>query len=208
MASIGMSVSGYALAEFEISQMDLSGTDLLAIDQPAVNASLAVEVQVLDLFTEMRAPIFRHLLWLHLHADQAEDVVQETFLRLHQHQFRPDFKRQNLRGWVWRVAHNLGVNVRLATNRKENGRELELGEVSAWLVDPGSNPEETLEQRQREERIAAAIEILNDRDQQCMELRAQGLGYRQIAARMGIGRSTVADTLERVTNHLRSQSSL
>jgi DNA-binding CsgD family transcriptional regulator len=47
---------------------------------------------------------------------------------------------------------------------------------------------------------------LNERDRQCMHLRAQGLGYRQIASVMGVGRSTVADTLDRVTTILRSCS--
>ena len=163
-----------------------------------------MEDQVMDLFTEMRLPIFRHLVWLHLRTDQAEDVIQETFLRLYQHLSRATFTRQNLRGWVWRVAHNLGVNVRMATSRKENSTELDLDDVSQWLVDPCPNPEQTLQQYQSEQRIATGIEELNERDRQCIHLRAQGLGYRQIASVLGMGRSTVADTLDRVTTFLRS----
>jgi RNA polymerase sigma-70 factor (ECF subfamily) len=196
MPSMGISAGGETFAALE-----LAAPRSLAPDD-----SLSAEDQVLLLFEEMRLPIFRHLVWLHLRADQAEDVVQETFLRLYQHLSRSSFERHNLRGWVWRVAHNLGVNLAMATSRKEGGTELDLGEVSEWLADPGPNPEQALEQMQRTERVAAGFESLNERDRQCVHLRAQGLGYRQIASVLGMGRSTVADTLDRITAFLRSHS--
>ena len=196
MPSMGISAGGETFVALE-----LAAPRSLAPDD-----SLSAEDQVLLLVEEMRLPIFRHLVWLHLRADQAEDVVQETFLRLYQHLSRSSFERHNLRGWVWRVAHNLGVNLAMATSRKEGGTELDLGEVSEWLADPGPNPEQALEQMQRTERVAAGFESLNERDRQCVHLRAQGLGYRQIASVLGMGRSTVADTLDRITAFLRSHS--
>ena len=196
MSSVGLSAGGETFGALELG----------APQSFAADDTLSVEDQVLLLFEEMRLPIFRHLVWLHLRADQAEDVVQETFLRLYQHLSRSSFERHNLRGWVWRVAHNLGVNLAMATSRKEGGTELDLGEVSEWLADPGPNPEQALEQMQRTERVAAGFESLNERDRQCVHLRAQGLGYRQIASVLGMGRSTVADTLDRITAFLRSHS--
>jgi len=196
MGRFGLSASGETLGTMELSTPELAAPDEV----------LSAEDQVLELFTEMRLPIFRHLVWLHLRADQAEDIVQETFLRLFQHLSRVNFPRRNLRGWVWRVAHNLGVNVRIATSRKKNGTELDLGEASELLIDPYPNPEQTLQECQSEQRVAAAIQKLNERDLQCLHLRAQGLGYRQIASVLGVGRSTVADTLDRVTTFLRSYS--
>jgi RNA polymerase sigma-70 factor (ECF subfamily) len=197
MAGFSLSASG---------ETTLSTLELSAKESAAAGGVLSVEDQVLELFTEMRLPIFRHLVWLHLRADQAEDIVQETFLRLFQHLSRANCNRHNLRGWVWRVAHNLGVNLCIATTRKKNGTELDLSEVSEWLIDPYPNPERALQQHQAEQRVAAGIQELNERDLQCLHLRAQGLGYRQIASVLGIGRSTVADTLDRVTNFLRSHS--
>lgn len=206
MASIGLSASGDRFAALELSASELSRTELSITEALTPDASISTEDQVMELFGEMRAPIFRHLVWLHLRADQAEDIVQETFLRLHQQLSRADFSRHNLRGWVWRVAHNLGVNLRMATNRKENRTELELEDASEWLADPNPNPEQVLQRNQREQRVVAGIQELNERDRQCVHLRAQGLGYRQIASVLGMGRSTVADTLERVTAFLRSHS--
>lgn len=196
MSSIGLSAGGETFVALE-----LAAPKSLAPDE-----TVSVEDQVLELFAEMRLPVFRHLIWLHLRADQAEDIVQETFLRLYEHLSRADLARHNLRGWVWRVAHNLGVNLAMATRRKENGTELDLGEVSEWLADPSPNPEQALERLQSAERVAAGFETLNERDRQCVHLRAQGLGYRQIASVLGVGRSTVADTLGRITSFLRSHS--
>ncbi len=195
MASIGLSANVEAFAEREFSSSK----------SPAHEEALSVEDQVLELFSEMRLPIFRHLLWLHLRADQAEDIVQETFLRLYEQLSQAELTRQNLKGWVWRVAHNLGVNVCVATRRKETGTELDLADVSNWLVDPRPNPEQTFSSHQANARVEARVRELSDRDRQCVHLRAQGFGYRQIASMLGMGRSTVADTLDRVTKFLRGQ---
>jgi RNA polymerase sigma factor (sigma-70 family) len=91
-------------------------------------------------------------------------------------------------------------------NRKENGTELDLDTISARLVDPSPNPEQTFERSQIEQKVSAGFQKLNERERQCVHLRVQGLGYRQIATVLGIGRSTVADTLDRVTTLLRSYS--
>jgi RNA polymerase sigma-70 factor, ECF subfamily len=180
--------------------------EFLAANQPIPGSS--PEQLILKLFTEMRAPVFRHLLWLHLRPDQAEDVIQETFLRLYQHLSRSSFHGYNLRGWVWRVAHNLGLNLQMAARRKEVRDELALQEVANSLFDPGPNPEQVVVWRQCELRVAGAIRKLSDRDRQCIHLRARGLGYRQIASVLRIGRSTVADTLVRATALLRSYGRL
>jgi RNA polymerase sigma-70 factor (ECF subfamily) len=186
--------------------MDARSGNLHSANLPASVEADQVEDSILELFTEMRTPVLRHLLWMNLRPDQAEDVLQETFLRLYQHLLREEFSRRNLRGWIWRVAHNLGVNLRLTANRNENGAELALEDVSSWLADSSPNPEQILQQRQKDDRIDGGLQSLTQRDQQCVHLRAQGLGYRQIASVMGIGRSTVADTLSRVTDFLRSYS--
>ena len=183
-----------------------SAHGLVAMDFSRPIETVSVEDQVMELFTEMHAPIYRHLIWLHLQSDQAEDIVQETFLRLYQHLSRPNAPRRNLRGWVWRVAHNLGLNLCVSSNRMQSRKELNLDEISTWLVDPGLNPEQSLLQSQSEQRLNVGIERLSARDRLCIDLRAQGMGYREIASVLGIGRSTVADTLVRVTTFLRSFS--
>ena len=96
--------------------LNTDSNPVVALDLGLPVRTLSLEEELIELFSEMRAPLQRHLLWLNLTPDQAEDVVQETFLRLFQHLSRPDFERRNLRGWVWRVAHNLGLNLRTREN--------------------------------------------------------------------------------------------
>jgi RNA polymerase sigma-70 factor (ECF subfamily) len=186
--------------------LSVNGEGSLSLDFATRNDAVSVEDQVMELFLDMRIPILRHLLWMNLRPDQAEDILQDTFLRLYLQLTQTEFPQRNLRGWTWRVAHNLGVNLRLAMNRKENGTELDLDTISARLVDPSPNPEQTFERSQIEQKVSAGFQKLNERERQCVHLRVQGLGYRQIATVLGIGRSTVADTLDRVTTLLRSYS--
>ena len=194
MASVGLSASCNGFGD----------TELAAIEIGAPHDGMSPEDNVMQLFGEMRAPLLHHLTWLNLHMDQAEDAIQETFLRLYQQLKSNSLSRHNLRGWVWRVAHNLGIDMRTAANRQKQSAELDLGQIAGWLVDPGPSPEQTFQQRQCERKIGAAIRQLNERDRKCLRLRVQGHGYRQIASMMGMGKSTVVDTVDRVTVLLRS----
>lgn len=180
------------------------GENLFPFGIGSSEESLSPEVLVMNMFSVMRTPLYRHLLWMSLSRDEAEDIIQETFLRFYQHLSSGKLPHYNLRGWVWRVAHNLALDLRSAASRKRNGAEMNLETVSDWLVDPGPNPQQIAEWKQSRQRVQAGIEQLTERDRQCMHLRVQGLGYRQIASILGIGRSTVADTLDRVTMFLRS----
>src|ERR1700744_3949871 len=67
-----------------------------------------VEREVLRLFEEFRDPLLRYGLSLGLAAHDAEEVVQETFLALFRH-LQQGRSRENLRGWLFRVTHNLAL---------------------------------------------------------------------------------------------------
>src|SRR5580658_99264 len=80
-------------------------------------APSADEQQVIQLFDELRNRLLRYLLALGLPVHEGEEVIQEAFLALFQHLQRGR-SRQNLRGWIFRVAHNLGLKRRLARARE------------------------------------------------------------------------------------------
>ena len=77
-------------------------------DAPAPTAD---EQEVIQLFDELRNRLLRYLLAFGLPAHESEEVIQEVFLALFQH-LRRGRSRENLRGWVFRVAHNLGLKRR------------------------------------------------------------------------------------------------
>jgi RNA polymerase sigma-70 factor, ECF subfamily len=72
-----------------------------------------IEITVVGLFDEFRNPIFRYALSLALPAHDAEEITREVFLSLFQHLKRGK-SRPNLRGWIFRVAHNLALKHRHA----------------------------------------------------------------------------------------------
>jgi RNA polymerase sigma-70 factor, ECF subfamily len=148
----------------------------------------ADEQQVIDLFDELRPRLLRYLLGFGLPAQDAEEVIQEVFLALFQHLQRGK-SRQNLRGWIFRVAHNVGLKRRLATTRETV--------LESERPDPTENPEEQLLNSQRHQRLQAVLRALPEQDQCCLFLRAEGLRYRDIAEVLDISLASVSASLTR-----------
>src|SRR6202521_1153296 len=61
------------------------------------------------LYRELRKPLLRYLVCLGLSSDEAQDVVQDAFLILHRH-LASGGSQENIRGWLFRVAHNQARN--------------------------------------------------------------------------------------------------
>src|SRR5215469_4681171 len=76
-----------------------------------------LEKEVTSLFDDMRTPVLRYLSSFGLSPDDSEEVLQEVFLSLFLH-LRSGKPRSNLRGWVFRVAHNLGLKRRETVRRR------------------------------------------------------------------------------------------
>ena len=154
-----------------------------------------LEEEVTALFDELHHPVFRYLLSLGLPAEDGEEVVQETFLALFQHLLRGK-PRSNLRGWVFRVAHNLALKRRRA-NHGNLRVFVPCGETSGQGLDPTPSPEEQALHRQRQQRLLAAVRALPEQDRNCLHLRAEGLRYREIAKVLGMSLGAVSLSLHR-----------
>lgn len=169
-----------------------------AIGSPHATAPARSEL-VVQLFDELRRPLLRYLLAFGLSVADGEEVVQEAFFALFQHlgRQRPP---GNLRGWLFRVAHNLGLKRRLAARREASGAALD--DLAGTRPDPGENPEEQMLSAQRERRFQAALGALAEQDRWCLALRAEGLSYRDIATVLGISLGSVAGSLTRSLDRL------
>src|SRR5208282_5452579 len=158
--------------------------------------SSPLEVEVVELFDEMRDRLLRYLLFLGLSVHDGEEIIQESFLLLFQH-LRLGKSRQNLRGWVFRVARNLALKER-AANQLRSRRMVEFDEsLPGQSVDGNCNPEEQLQSRMRQRRLLAVVRALPEQDQSCLCMRAEGLRYREIAEALGISLGSVAASLAR-----------
>jgi RNA polymerase sigma-70 factor (ECF subfamily) len=152
-----------------------------------------IEIEVMALFDQFRNPILRYSLSLGIPAHDAEEVAQEVFLSLFQH-LRRGKCRRNLRGWIFRVAHNLALKHRHANQISRDAITSDRT-VAEGQLDPSPDPESQLSFTQRRRRLLAAVSALPESDQYCLRLRAEGLRYREIAAVLGISLGAVSISL-------------
>ena len=149
------------------------------------------------LYRELRKPLLRYLAGLGLSADEAQDVVQDAFLSLHKH-LAADGSQENIRSWLFRVAHNAARNCQQSYARR-------MGEPLDPIFDITSSadtPEQTVLAQERFRRLDTAVHALAAQERECLMLRAEGLRYREIGEVLGIPTSTVADTVERAIKKL------
>ena len=163
--------------------------------------------RVILLFDEFRDSLFRYLRWLGCAPDEADDLLQETFVRLHSH-LRAGRPAENLRAWLFRVAGNLVRDERKSGRRRlqeplEDADGAARG-AAAW-ADPRIGPEQMLLAKESVELLHAAIRRLPRDQRRCLALRSEGFRYREIAEVLGIGVTTVADALRRAVNTLASE---
>src|SRR5579884_2185285 len=142
-------------------------------------------------FADLRDPVCRYLVALGLQRHDAEEILQETFLRLCRHTALAT--DANLRGWVFRVAHNLARDDQRRRQRRPAVR------MEMWHADepdPRATPEQQLIADERLRRVAKALQKLPREQQYCVHLRAEGLRYREIAEVLDVGVSTAADWIQ------------
>ena len=149
---------------------------------------------VLDLYDQEHIAIRRYLIFLGLGSDAAQEIVQDAFLKLHEH-LLANGDRRNLRAWLYRVAHNLGRNAQTSA-RVTKTHALDEG-VRAHVRANLSSVEEQLLEAERNARVREAINGLSAAQRECLVLRAQGLKYREIAEALNLSISTVGENVQR-----------
>ena len=134
-------------------------------------------------------PLVRFGATLGVDNDTAEDVAQESFVRLWEH--RETLKLDgSLRGLLYRIARNVSID----KLRKGAARERAAAGVDASAEIP--SPYEHVVKRELHSIIDAAIEALPQRRREVFLLvRCHGLSHREVAATLGLKPQTVANHL-------------
>jgi RNA polymerase sigma-70 factor (ECF subfamily) len=154
-----------------------------------------IETEVMSLFEQYRAPLLRYSVSFGVPIADAEEIVQEVFLSLFRH-LRLGRSRRNLRGWIFRVAHNLTLKRRYA-NRRQSELLDDDAKIAALPSDPSGNPEESCKNAERQHQLLAIVQALPEIEQSCLRMRAEGLRYREIATVLGISLGSVSVFLTR-----------
>jgi RNA polymerase sigma-70 factor (ECF subfamily) len=132
---------------------------------------------------------------------EADDIIQDTFFRLFR-TVQAGVKVENLRSWLFRVAHNLSQNLqkrerRLVSETAEEGHSSPLEKQ-----DSAPSPEELYIHKEQLLLLDRAVSRLPKVQQECLHLRAEGLRYREIAEILGISVSGVGELLKRAVVRL------
>jgi RNA polymerase sigma-70 factor (ECF subfamily) len=189
-------MSGFVLTmSLPESQMGFPAILARTADSVPDTACSEIENEVVGLFDEYRGRLLRYVLSIGLTAGHGEEIVQDVFLALFRH-LRLGRPKDNLRGWIFRVAHNLALKTRMSEQTRPDRAEFD-DAVAAAQVDPQPNPEQQLASVQRQKILMATVRALPERDQYCLNLRAEGLRYREIAEILEMSLGAVANSLSR-----------
>ena len=159
---------------------------------------MTLSEKVLSLFQQLRAPVFRYLLRRTQDAARAEDLTQETFLRLYRH-LEEERPLDNPKAWLLTVAHHLAIDTSRNERREKDWDERIWKDIEESRSSEGTDPEKLLLQRERLHHLHRAVLNLTPLQRQCLHLRAEGLRYREIAELLDLSISTVVDAVRRAT---------
>jgi len=150
---------------------------------------------VLDLYDRDHLGLRRYVAFLGTDPDTVQEVVQESFLRVHQHLLSGG-DRTNLRAWLYRVAHNLVRNMRSSARIGKTDSLPDLTD-SMDVRDPAISAEDGVLAAERNMRFKLALEELSPAQRDCLALRTRGLKYREIGEVLNLSVSSVGENVQR-----------
>jgi len=163
--------------------------------------SLGIEEWICAQYRDLGPGLRRYLVRLLGESGSAEDIVQEVFLRLYE-AVRQEQRIENLRSWTFQVGHNMAID-------QQRRRDVEWWAARAFrreeLRADAPNSETALLQAERRRLVQAALSLVTPQERQVLELRAEGLRYREIAEVMGLHVSTVSTFLLRAVRKIARQ---
>ena len=144
--------------------------------------------------------LYRVALSVLRNAAEAEDVVQDTFVRVLQHGRRLSDVRE-MRPWLVRIAWNLAID------RKRRAPVEQMDEVfAAGMVSREMAADEALAEAGRMRAVMNAIDKLPRREREALLLSAmEELSTAEIGAVLGRSESSVRSLLFRARGHLREK---
>jgi RNA polymerase sigma-70 factor, ECF subfamily len=139
--------------------------------------------------------------WLTLNEQDAEDVVQEAYLRAFR--FFPGFRGGHARAWLMKIVRNTCFTWLHVNRPLQDAMEFDENLFSPDRRAP--NPEEVVIQNNNGTLLRKALEKVPVHFREVLVLRElEGMSYREIADITGMPAGTVMSTLSRARGRLRS----
>lgn len=178
-------------------------------EDPDVGLMLAYcagnEDALADLYRRWSAPLRRYLERMVRETATAEELVQESFLRVHRarDRYRPDARFST---WLFQIARNLALNeLSLARRSKPHlsadAEPSSRGAASGpplRLVSDAPSAADVVETREQVDQVEAALAALPERQRSALWLASvEGRSYAEIAEVLGTSPSSVKSLVHR-----------
>ena len=152
------------------------------------------------LFVRIAPRVKGLMLRLRVDAATADELAQETMLRVWQKSSLFDPSKASAATWIFAIARNLRVD----WIRRENRPELDLNDPSL-VPPPEPSAEEHIDAHKRQKTVRACLADLPDDQRQAVHLSfIEGLSHQEIADRLDIPLGTVKSRLRLSFDKLRT----
>jgi RNA polymerase sigma-70 factor, ECF subfamily len=164
-----------------------------------------------ELLGRYQRPVFSLVYRMVRDRELAEDIAQETFVKVFNHlgNYNPKYKFSS---WIFKIASNLAIDhlrrkqpETVSLDGSRHARTTEEAEATRITVESrGENPEQFLEAKQLGEEIEEAIGELRPEYRTAILLRhVEGRAYEEIAGIMDVPLGTVKTYIHRARAELR-----
>lgn len=152
-------------------------------------------VALRQLMDRYKGPLHGYLCRLLASPQDAEDLLQDTFVRVLRHAARFDAKR-TFRPWLYSIATNLARNTFRSRSYRDAvplDRDDDDGAgLAAQLAGRGERPGDAIERDEAAKQVRAAVDVLPEKGRAAVVLfYYQGLSYDEIAEALDIPVGTV-----------------
>jgi RNA polymerase sigma-70 factor (ECF subfamily) len=151
-----------------------------------------------SVLAEHEGALLRYALRLMGNLESAQDIVQETFLRLCRAQ--PEVIDGHVGPWLFRVCRQRAMDAK----RKEQRMPKSDGHTIVDCPHPARSPAERAEQEEAGQDVLRHLSVLSANQQEVLRLKFQaGMRYRQISEVTGLSVSNVGFLLHTALARLR-----
>ncbi|MBV8833086.1 MAG: sigma-70 family RNA polymerase sigma factor [Acidobacteriaceae bacterium] len=163
-----------------------------------------LQERVSALYKTHRDGIYRFLVGQRLNSTVAQELTQDTFVELFV-ALEKGTRIESAQHWLYAVAGRVAVDY-----WRRESRQVQIdfdSETSAAAKFPLSEPtpETQAGNKQRLTRVMAGLRNLPNEQRACIQLRAQGLRYREIAKVLRVSTSTAAEWVLYAIDRLREE---
>ncbi len=175
------------------------------IDAIIKRALAGDQIGYAELYDRYAASLYRLCYSLLMNEQDAEDILQESFLYAFKNLHRFDSRKASLKTWLYTIA------VSRCRNTYRRKRFLTV-DITQWLglelkAPPAEAPEAAVIRRDANETISKALQDLSPRLREAIVLRyGQGMTYREISEVMGCPQKTAESRVR--LGHQRLKQSL